>query len=647
VPNNSLRRTIAAAGLATLALSGSRAFAAEPEDEVPLDEIVVTATRSPGLIRDEPLRIEAVPAEEIEENLTLQPGNVSMLVKELPGVHVQSSAPGLGGASMQLRGLPSRNTLVLSDGLPLQGDEADAFGLLQIAPVDLDRAEVIKGAATALYGGSALGGVLNLISKPPTAESAFVANVTTRGGRDLVGFLSAPGDAWGATLMGSINDQARQDVDGDQWADIAGYRRYSMRPRAYWKNAEGDSLLLTLGAMDETRDGGTMPGAVLPDGEPLRLHRNTQRFDAGAISQWTVSDAMRLSGRYSLSSTRLDQEFDGQAASSRQTTAFIEEALNGEHAGHRWVAGLAWQHDTLSAPDTPGLDYTYDVPALFAQDTYAPFPWLSLAASGRIDAHSDYGTFFSPRVSALLRQPDEPWSLRASVGTGYTAPTPYFDEVAATWLGAMTPLRDLDAERATSAALDAKWAQGDWDVNVSVFTSEIRDALQVISLPDDKLQIVNAPGPRRAPGVEMLIGYRHGPLQALASWSAIDATEVDETGHRHDAYLVPRTTASIDAILESEQRGRVGFELDYTGPQALDDNPYRDESPGYWHLNFLVEARFGEIAVFVNAINVTDVRQTHYDPLLRGSPGPGGNPITDAWAPLEGRTFNIGVRGEL
>jgi outer membrane receptor for ferrienterochelin and colicins len=49
----------------------------------------------------------------------------------------------------------------------------------------------------------------------------------------------------------------------------------------------------------------------------------------------------------------------------------------------------------------------------------------------------------------------------------------------------------------------------------------------------------------------------------------------------------------------------------------------------------------------VNATNLTNVRQTYCGPLLRPSPGPGGNPITDVWAPLAGRTFNLGIRAEL
>jgi len=106
------------------------------------------------LMKDEPVHVESVSTDEIAENLTESPGNVASIFLELPGMHVESVAPGLGSAAMQLRGMPSRDTLVLVDGLPLLGAEPDGFGILQTPPLDLERAEVIKGAASALYGAS-------------------------------------------------------------------------------------------------------------------------------------------------------------------------------------------------------------------------------------------------------------------------------------------------------------------------------------------------------------------------------------------------------------------------------------------------------------------------------------------------------------
>ena len=90
-------------------------IAAQKETAAAQETVVVTATRVPSLIGDEPIRIEAVPSEEIEENLTVQPGNISSLLNELPSARNQAASPGLGGVGLQLRGMPTRHPLVLTD----------------------------------------------------------------------------------------------------------------------------------------------------------------------------------------------------------------------------------------------------------------------------------------------------------------------------------------------------------------------------------------------------------------------------------------------------------------------------------------------------------------------------------------------------
>ncbi len=617
------------------------------DDQSELSAVVVTATRSPTLIRDEPLRVEAVPAEEIEENLTVQPGNLSSLLHELPSVRVQSVAPGLGGAGLQLRGMPARDTLVLSDGLPLLGTETEGFGILQTPPLDLERVEVIKGAASALYGGSALGGVLNLVSHTADADPAVLANVTSRGGGDLVGFLThKDASPWSGTLTLGAHEQASQDVNHDGWADLPGYRRYTVRPRIWWDEGEGQSLFLTAGFIDEHRTGGTLSDRSLPDGSPFPEDLHTHRSDVGAVSHLNFAGGYTLTGRFSATDTELDRIFGTQRVGSTQTVLFGEEALNGTSRGHQWVLGAAFERDQLDVAAVPGVSYTYATPAVFAQDTYSVAPWLVTGASARVDANSDYGTFVSPRVSALIREPGSAWSLRASVAGGYSAPTPFLDEIEATGLGSLLPLRGLHAERAVTRSVDAKWADEGWDVNLSVFDSEIRDPLQAIASAN-KWKLQNAPGAQRIPGAEALIGFSRGPMQALASWSYLNATQPDANGTRGGVPLVLRQAGSIDVIFESARRGRIGLELDYTGSQALEYDPYRSRTPAYFSLNVLAELRFKGIGFFINAVNLTNVRQTHWDPLIRPSPGPGDNPITDVWAPLDGRTYNIGIHAEL
>jgi iron complex outermembrane receptor protein len=617
------------------------------EESLESQVVVVTATRSGTVVGDQPIRVEAVPEEEIEENLTIQPGNVSTLLNELAGVRMESTAPGLGGAALQVRGMPGRLTQVLSDGLPLAGSESGGFGLLQTPPLDLKRVEVIKGVASALYGGSALGGVLNLVSMPPGGDPELLLNRTSREGTDAAGFVtSSLSSRWGYTLSAGANHQGRQDLDDDNWADLARYQRYTFRPRFFFDDGSGRTLFITAGVVDEDRAGGSMPGQTLPDGTTFLEALHTTRIDGGAVGRLALDDGRIVSGRLSATVADHDRRFGDDRVQDKQTTLFGEATISGRAQGHSWVLGGAIGQDELQTADAPGVGYTYTVPAIFAQDEFAPTDWVILAASGRVDAHSDYGTFFSPRLSALLL-PAERWTIRTSIGTGFAAPTPFVDEIESTGLGVLDPLTDLQAERAASASIDAQWAANGWEANLSFFGSEIRHPLEVQpgSAPG-RLELVNGEGVRRALGGEAFLRYVAGPLQVIGSYTYLEVTEADSAGGRRTVDRVPRQMAELAALLEDEDRGRIGVEISYTGRQNLVDNPYRTSGPSYVEVNALAEIRFGETAIFLNAINLTDVRQAHYDPLLRPAPAAGGQRITELWAPVEGRVFNLGVRLE-
>jgi iron complex outermembrane receptor protein len=97
-------------------------------------------------------------------------------------------------------------------------------------------------------------------------------------------------------------------------------------------------------------------------------------------------------------------------------------------------------------------------------------------------------------------------------------------------------------------------------------------------------------------------------------------------------------------MVEDEEAGRLGFELYVTGAQRLEANPYRETSEPYVILGVLAERRFGRFRFFVNGENLTNVRQSRWDPLLRPSRNVDGRWTVDAWAPLEGRVINGGVR---
>ena len=94
-----------------------------------LETIIVQATRSGRLLQDEPMRVEVVPREEIEEKAIMRPGNIATLVNETGGIRVQVTSPALGSANVRVQGLYGRYTQILADGLPLYGGQASSLGL--------------------------------------------------------------------------------------------------------------------------------------------------------------------------------------------------------------------------------------------------------------------------------------------------------------------------------------------------------------------------------------------------------------------------------------------------------------------------------------------------------------------------------------
>lgn len=156
------------------------------EQAAEIESVVIAATRAGRRVEDSPLRVEVVDEEEVAEKTAMTPGDIAMMLNETSGLRVQTTSPSLGGATVRVQGLRGRYTLLLADGLPLYGAQAGGLGLLQIPPVDLARAEVIKGTASALYGSSALGGVVNLVSRRPGEAPVreVLLNQTSRGGTD-------------------------------------------------------------------------------------------------------------------------------------------------------------------------------------------------------------------------------------------------------------------------------------------------------------------------------------------------------------------------------------------------------------------------------------------------------------------------------
>jgi outer membrane receptor for ferrienterochelin and colicins len=629
-----------------LIFAASHLQAAEPEDDSDIQEITVVATRSRQLVRDQAMRVEVVPQEELEESQTVAPGDLTNLLNELAGARMDLPSGGLGGTSLRLRGMPGRHAQVLSDGLALSGSQTDSFSLLQVPPIDLGRVEVVKGVASALYGGSALAGVLNLVSRPPDGKSQWLLSQGSPGSSDADVFVSRPGTSGGFTFAGSGHYRSRRDEDHDGWAELPGYERLTARPR--WFVEDGNQrLFATFGFSGERREGGTTGDNSVASGEQFPVTLNTGHFDAGMVGSLTRNDGSILAGKWYAVHTRHEREFGTDDVDDSITSFAAEATWQAKLGMHAWTLGAALLFDELSVPDVAGVGHRYTVPGVFAQDEFSPVSWLSVSASGRVDFHDEFGTFVSPRVSALFRL-DPDVTLRASVGTGYAPVTPLVDEIEDIGFGALDPLQGLQAERASSGSLDLKWLLQALEINLSAFASEIRHPLDAEGAAQPgRVMIVNDRAALKIRGAELLVGCTIGETHLLFNSTYLDATEESPAGGRRPAELMPDLSAEIAAIFELEGHGRAGFEISYTGSQAVHDDPYLTTTPSLLEVNALAEWNFGRFSLFLNALNLTDERQQDHSPLLRpaAEPGLGGNPVVDAWAPLVGRYFSLGVRG--
>jgi iron complex outermembrane receptor protein len=619
---------------------------AHAEGEEAEEEIIVQGTRTRRRVQDEPLRVEVITREEIEEKLLMRPGNIAMLVNEIGGIRVQVTSPALGAANIRVQGMEGRYTQLLADGLPLYGGQTSSLGLLQIPPTDLGQVEVIKGAASALYGPSALGGVINLVSRRPgeAFQGEMLLNATTRGGQDLTAYLAAPlGSGWSASVTGGAHRQSAQDLDSDGWRDIAAYDRATLRPRLFWEGAGGASLFATIGAMAEDRIGGTAPGRTVPNGQAFVQAQKTQRLDAGLVAEMPLEGVGTLHLRASATRQEHRHQYGDVVERDRHATYFTEASLSGNAGATSWVGGLAFQLDRFASRTFPAFNYAYAVPAVFGQVEQTLGDELTLAASARLDFHNRFGTRFSPRLSALYRPGF--WTIRESLGRGFYAPTPFVEEIEAAGLSRLEPLGALQAETANTASLDLGYARGPIEAGLTLFASDIDHATRLETVGPARVRLINVAGPTRIRGSELLLRYRRNGFTLTGSYIYVHASEPAEgSAGRRQVPLTPRHSAGAVAMWEKHGKGRIGFEAYYTGRQQLDDNPYRSVSRPYLHVGLLGEIVLGKVSLFANAENILGVRQTRYHPLLLPARAPDGRWTVDVWAPTEGFVLNAGLR---
>ena len=633
------------------------------EDEGALDDIVVSATRTSRTIANVPTRVETIAGEEIDEKVSMEPSNITMLLNESPGIVVQQTSAVSGNASIRIQGLDGRYTQLLKDGFPLYGGFSGGLSLLQVPPLDLRQVEIVKGPASTLYGGDAIAGLVNLVSKTPgpeaaPAERSVLLNATSAGGLDAGAFLSDRVGRLGYTVLASANGSGAYDGDGDAFTNIPRTRRLTVAPRGFYYPTERTTAWLGLTGTVEDREGGDV--AVIDDGVAGYAERTESvRLTARGRLDHALSDRATLTLKQS--ATRFDRAttLPGYRFEGAQTATYSEASGLLRLGAHDLVVGLDLRTDAFDQRDARAdeLDYAFLAAGLFAQDAWDVADRLAVELGLRGEVHDEYGAFALPRASALYRV-SPAVSVRATGGLGYKAPTVFLEPSETRAFRGVLPL-DESVTAETSAG-------GTLDVNVQTvlggrLTLSLNQAAYLTRLDDALVPVagdpVGADGPggdgplryRNADGAVVTRGLETNARLGLDDWKLflgyvyLDATEaVPGTDLRREIPLTPAHKTYSVLVWERHGQGRVGLEAYYTGPQTL---PGGERTPGYWVTGVMGEWRVGPARLFLNLENVLDTQQTDYGPVVLG---PRAAPsFADVWAPTDGFVANGGVKLDL
>lgn len=624
---------------------------AQSEDAIEqVEEIVVTSTRSRRSFEELPTRVEVLGGEEINEKANMKPGDIRMLLNESTGIYVQQTSATSFNSTIRMQGLDGKYTQLLRDGMPLYSGFSGGLSLLQIAPLDLRQVEVIKGANSTLYGGGAIAGLVNLVTRRPTDEPelSVLLNATSADGLDASAFYSGSNEDFGTTVYASYNDSDGYDPAGINLSAIPQFERWTLNPKLFVYGQDSE-LILGVSVVQEDRLGGDMSyiagnrsqSAYYEDSSTLRLSSQLEYSR-------TLESGNEVVLRNSISHFDRELMVPTYQFSGIQLSSFTEAHMLGATETMDWVVGLnLWteEFDQDSGPLAAQIDYKQRTTGAFAQGTGPLSENLILEAGLRVDYDSDYGEFVLPILS-LLYTGIENSSVRLGGGLGYKLPTPFSEEAERIQFQGLLPLQTNNLEAEKSAGVNAdfnrSWLLSDsisLDLNLLLFYTRVEDPL-LLELHGDQSYAYQQPLPTiDSRGTELNAVWRWSDYKFFLGYTHADVQQHWETETR-EAVLIPEDRVNMVFVYERGDDIRIGLEAYYYGQQSLESGM---QSPDYWIFGLMTEKIFSEnFSVFLNFENFGDTRQTRDGPIYTG-------PITspdfvDIYAPLDGYVINGGVK---
>jgi outer membrane receptor for ferrienterochelin and colicins len=628
----------------------------QPKDDgESLGEVTVSATRSSRTIANIATRVEVISGEELDEKANMKPGDIRMMLAESTGIQTQQTSATSNNSSIRIQGLDGKYTQIIRDGFPLYSGFSGGLGLLQIAPLDLKQVEVVKGSSSTLYGGGAIAGLVNLVSKTPTdkRQLSFLLNGTSALGLDASGFYAQKFKTIGTTVFAAYNHGSDYDPAYIDLTAIPKYDRFTLNPKLFFYLGDKTTLTTGINSTIENRIGGDLH-YINGDGD--NQHSYFEKNKTGRYSTQVAFDH-KLNDRESLTVKNSVSYFDRSISlpdyrfSGVQFSTYSEASYTRRSETIDWVAGLNYLSEKFSEDKNnsfPLRSYSYNTVGGFIQNTWDATKKLTIESGLRGDYHNRYGFFLLPRLSALLTISPH-FSTRLSGGLGYKAPTVFTEDAERIQFRNVLPIDigNTTAERSYGVSYDINYRAGLFDDRVSFsinqlfFYTRVDNPILLTALSNGNLQYLQPRGDLNTKGTETNIKLTYADFKLFLGYTLADVSQ--HTGNTIATYpLVSKHRLNNVLVYELEGKYKIGLEAYYFSPQKLSDGT---TGRGYWTTGLMAEKIWDRFSVFINFENLTDTRQTKFGAIYTGDIT---NPVfKDIYAPLDGFVVNGGIKIKL
>lgn len=455
------------------------------QDNVSLDEVVVSANRSETKRRLAPNLVNVLNTKLFETT------NAVCLAQGLnfqPGVRTEDNCQNCGFTQVRINGLDGHYSQILIDSRPVFSALNGVYGLEQIPASMIDRVEVVRGGGSALFGASAIGGTINIITKEPVRNSAEAGHsFMSVGGRNAFDnatsanvSLVTDNNKAGFYAYGQSRYRQAFDYDGDGYSELPVLRNQTIGLNSYLKLNPYSKLTLQYHGINEFRRGGNMLDRVAHEANIAEQVEHSIQGGGMSYNYFSPDEKNRLTAYFSFQTTARKSYYGGIGEGTPEDVEAAQKAYGTTH-DFTYVLGTQYVHSfgrLLFMPSdlTLGAEYNYDglkdiihgydrdfrqkvrIGSFFFQNEWKNDQW-SFLVGGRLDKHNMVErVIFSPRVN-LRFNPTEDINLRASYAGGFRAPQAFDEDLHVGVVGGerlVTVLaKGLKEERSNSFSLSA------------------------------------------------------------------------------------------------------------------------------------------------------------------------------------------------